>query len=342
MTRELISALVKSDRDNEYLIYTPTAASEDLASFTNVTYRVVPWRRFWTQTVLPRAVSQDELDVFWSPSNVLPRHLNCKSLATIHDLAFMRFPRCYRLKDWFLSWLTARRAAQQATGVITVSRQTKQDLIRYFNVAPDKIKIVYCALPHTHQQASQDEIRHRYSLPNRFLLVVGRIEPRKNPLNIVRAFGSIARRNPDMHLVFVGPAQTSHHHRVISLVNKLKLNDRIHFLGFVPIDDLFTTYQMADVLLFPSLYEGFGIPILEAWAARTPVVTSDIGAMKEVAESGAILVDPFRPEDIANKVQQALDDSALRSKYIQAGLDRLQDFSWTHSAKKLKNILESL
>lgn len=341
MTRELISALIRQDRDNRYFIYAPRPLPEELLQFPNVVGRVGRSVRFWTQTLLPRMVRGDSLDIFWSPSNILPRGLRCKTLATIHDLAFMRFPRCYKLKDWFLSWLTAYRAARYATNVIAISRQTKQDLIHYFNASPDRIKVIYCALPYTHKQANPEEISHRYNLPSRFLLSVGRIEPRKNPLNIVLAFKLIAPDWPDLHLVFVGPI-TSYAHRVQLLVDRAGLHSRVHFLGFVPLDDLFTIYQMAQILVFPSLYEGFGIPILESWAAHTPVVTSQGGATQEVAEDAAVLIDPFSAQDIAAKLKLLLGDETLCKKYIQAGTSRLQQFSWKHSASKLKTVLENL
>jgi len=341
MTRELVYALVKQDRDNYYFIYTPKPLASELLNFSNVTGRVGRAAKFWSQTTLPLMARKDNLDIFWSPSNILPRSLKCKTLATVHDLAFMKFPRCYRLKDWFLSWLTVKRAVN-ATCAMTVSRQTKQDIIRYFGASPDKVKVVYCALPHTHKQASPDEIRRRYSLPDKFLLTVGRIEPRKNSLNIVRAFSEVADEIPDVHLVFVGPTTGRYLRRVRLLVDRLGLHSRVHFLGFIPLDDLFTMYQMAEVFVFPSLYEGFGIPILEAWAARTPVITSNAGATKEVAEDAAMLVNPMSVADIANKINILLKDESARAKYIQAGTSRLQQFSWKHSASKLKNILENL
>ncbi len=341
MTRELIHALLKCDKDNHYFIYTPKPLTGELLNFSNATSRVGKAVKFWTQTTLPQMAGRDRLDIFWAPSNILPQGLKCKTLATVHDLAFMKFPRCYRLKDWFLSWLTVRRAVN-ATCAMTVSRQTKQDLIRYFGASPDRVKVVYCALPYTHKQASPGDIRHRYHLPARFLLTVGRIEPRKNSANIVKAFAEVAQEMSDLHLVFVGPVKGKHPRRVQLLIDRLGLHSRVHFLGFVPLDDLFTMYQMAEVLVFPSLYEGFGIPILEAWAARTPVLTSNTGATKEVAEDAAILVNPLSISDIAEKIKILLQDELVRAKYIQAGTSRLQQFSWRHSASKLKNILENL
>ncbi len=341
MSRELITALIKQDRDNQYFVYAPKPLPEEILRFPNVTGRVGKIVRFWTQTLLPRMIKRDNLDVFWSPSNILPRAVKCKTLATIHDLAFMRFPRCYRIKDWFLSWLTAYRAVKYATSIMTVSRQTKQDLVHYFDASLDQIKVIYCALPYTHQQANPQDIKHKYNLPDTFLLSVGRIEPRKNPTNIILAFKMIAPEFPDLHLVFVGPP-TSYLRKVQSLIDRSGLHSRVHLLGFVPLDDLFTIYQMAQVLVFPSLYEGFGIPILESWAARTPVVTSNVGATKEVAEDAAALVDPSSPRDIAEKIKNLLKDETIRAKYIQAGTSRLQHFSWKHSAGRLKDILENL
>src|SRR3989344_1734565 len=148
-TRELIYALLQLDHDQQYILYAPAALPQRFQGFPNVINRIIPPAKFWTQTALSDAIAGDNLDVFWSPSNILPRKLPVKVLATVHDLAFMKFPRAYSWRSWLGSWLTVKRARRFATKIITVSQQTKTDLIKYFHTLPEQITVIYNALPFT-------------------------------------------------------------------------------------------------------------------------------------------------------------------------------------------------
>jgi glycosyltransferase involved in cell wall biosynthesis len=223
-----------------------------------------------------------------------------------------------------------------ATKIIAISQQTKADLEKYFHIPAARIAVILMSRPF--QVA--DPKPGRLHLPDNFLLVVGRIEPRKNPLNIIRAFSKMTGVYPDLHLVFAGPATGAR--AVRDLAKRYGLTQRIHLLGFVSDPDLHALYHRARLLLFPSLYEGFGLPILEAFAYDLPVVTSDLGALKEVAGEAAVLVDPTSPDSIAVGVRQLLDNADARAHYVAMGSKRLEDFSWEHSAKQLLNLINLL
>jgi glycosyltransferase involved in cell wall biosynthesis len=334
-TRDLVSALLKLDQRNQYLIYTSVRLPEHWHK-PNVVNRVIPPTRLWTQTALSRAIASDNLDVWWSPSNILPRKLPKKVLATVHDLAFIKFPRAYTFKNWLGSWLTVWRARRLATKIIAISQQTKSDLERYFQTPAEQIVIVPMAQPFL----AESTFPLKYPIPDKFILVVGRIESRKNPFNIVYAFAELAHAHPDLHLVFAGPP--THGHAVKKLAKRYGVDGRVHLFGFVSDFGLVKLYRRAQVLLFPSLYEGFGIPILEGFVHETPVVTSNTGALKEVAGDAAVLVDPTSPASIAGGVRRLLDNPETRAHYVAMGNKRSQDFSWDKSAEKLLTLINSL
>lgn len=341
-SRELIHALIKTDQENHYFLYSSTPLSSRWLNFENVENKVVRADKYWTQKALPLSISKDNLHVFWSPAYMLPPKLKgIKTIATIHDVAFMSFFNAYSIKDWLLSFFTTMRAKFSATKILAVSEQTKSDLKKYFLIPDGKIEVVYNAVSHIHLRPNLQDIHDKYKLPEQFLLVVGRIELRKNTANILESFKTISQNHPDLHLVFSGP--TTHLPAVLEAkVYDWGLKSKVHVIGFVHELDVPMLYRSAEALLFPSLYEGFGLPIIESFAAGTPVITTNYGAPAEIAGKAAMLVNPKDPYNIAMAVSHLLNDEDLKTKYVQAGYERLKNFSWEKSANKLKNIINSL
>jgi len=336
VTRDLLRSLLAQDYDNHYFLYTPAPLPEVWLKFPQVTNRVLPPRFFWVLTRLSPALVQDHLDLFWSPSNLLPFHLPNKVLATIHDLAAFYFPRAYSLRSRLLSWLTTRRAIQFATKVLVVSQQTKTDLVTKFKLAPERVAVIPNALP---QLPTAD-----LSTPAQFstyLLMVGRVEARKNPLTAIKAFALIAQQYPKLQLVFAGGFGFQSDD-IKQLVEEVGLSHRIHFLGFVDANILANLYIHATAVLFPSLYEGFGLPVLEAFHYGIPVIASTAPAVAEVAGDGAILVDPTDAIGLSQAIVKLLEEPELRAHLIEQGTHRLQEYSWQQSAEKLLIIIKSL
>ncbi|MDD5605764.1 MAG: glycosyltransferase family 1 protein [Patescibacteria group bacterium] len=341
-SRELIHHLLKLDRDNHYIIYTPKPLPSRWRDLPNVTNHVVVANRFWTQRALPVAIREDHLDIFWSPAYMLPPGLTgIKTIATIHDVAFMKFPLAYKVRDWALSFSTVLKAKVGATKILAVSQQTKQDLKKIFGIGERRIEVVYNAVSHYHLRPNLQDIHEKYHLPEQFLLTVGRVEPRKNSTKILESFCVIAQNHPQLHLVFAGP-KNQLSVRLEAEAKAAGLEHRVHFIGFVAELDLPMLYRAAEIFLFPSLYEGFGLPILESFAAGTPVITTNFGAPAEVANHAALLVNPHDTNAIVRAVSHLVGDEELKTKLVQAGYERLKDFSWEASAAKLKSIIDTL
>ncbi len=335
VTHELIHALLKRDRDNQYLLYTPTPLNPSWLRYPNVENRVLPSRRFWIWRSLSPAVSKDHLDLFWSPSNILPPKLPAKSIATVHDLAFIHFPQAYSWVNRLRSWLTIRRAVRFASKIIAVSEQTKKDITTKFNLPEEKVVVIPNALPD-----SPSSVPIPYILGG-YILVVGRVEARKNPITAIKAFALIAPTYPKLRLVFAGNFGFQAE-QAKDLVQKLGLSERIQFLGFTDKKVLANLYAHARIILFPSLYEGFGLPILEAFYYGIPVVASNTPALSEVAEDAALLVPPTDTVAMSHALSQLLDDPELRTGLIEKGTVQLQNYSWENSAEKLLGVINSI
>jgi len=335
VTRELLQALLAADTANQYILYTPIPLGPDWQRYPQATIKMLPKTPWWVWRRLGPALPQDHLDAFWSPSNLLPSHLPPRSLATVHDLAFMHFPRYYSWRSRWLSWLTVWRAARLATRIIAVSEQTKQDLINKFKVAADRIVAIPNALPHLPIAAVTPVVNGDY------ILVVGRVEARKNPTAAIKAFALIAADYPKLQLVFAGsPGFQAEHAK--QLAQALGLADRIQFLGFISPQTLADLYAYAKILLFPSFYEGFGLPVLEAFHYGVPVVASTTPAVSEVAGDAALLVEPTDTVGISRALVRLLEEPELRAELIAKGVERLKQFTWDVSAGQLRELINNL
>jgi glycosyltransferase involved in cell wall biosynthesis len=222
-----------------------------------------------------------------------------------------------------------------ADRVLVVSEATKQDLMRHCRVDGQKVRVIYNGVSERFHPLTEslDSVRLRYNLPERFVLFVGTVEPRKNLARLVEAFNRVGRKIAHS-LVVVGAKgwKTSPIYREIG---RSPLRDRIHVTGFVADGDLPAVYNLADAFVYPSLYEGFGIPVVEAMACGTPVVTSDVSALPEVAGDAAVLVDPLDVAQLAEAIERVLHDETLREMLRAKGIERAKRFSWDASAAKV-------
>lgn len=336
VTKNLIIALLAQAKDDQFIFYTPEPLDDSWQKYPNLINRVLPPKRFWLISQLSRSLAEDQLDVFWSPSNILPFKLPAKSIATVHDLAFMYFPQAYSLTSRLRSWLTVYRATKVATKIIAVSSATKSDLISRFNLPTNKVEVVPNALP----QLPEAKVEVA-AIDGDYILLVGRVELRKNPLTAIKAFGLIAKQYPKLQLVFTGSdgfgSQSAR-----ELAKTIGLADRIHFLGFVNGSQLANLYLHAKLVLFPSLYEGFGLPVLEAFHYGVPVIASDTPAVVEVAGDSAILVAPKDSIAMSQAISKLLDSPQLRAELIEKGARQLSQYSWEESATKLLSIIKQL
>lgn len=293
----------------------------------------LPAARFWTLRTLAGEMRRSPPDLLFVPSHVIPP-VHPLSVVTVHDLGYLVEPEGHepvhrKLLDWTTRW-----NCRAASGVIAVSGSTKRDLIEYLGVHEGKIRVIshgvpehFCPAP----KADIDRVRHVYSLPDRFVLAVGTLHPRKNVERLIQAFERLAPESPELGLVLCG-GQGWHADRILDRARRSPFARRIHQVGFLPEQDMPAIYSAADALAFVSLHEGFGLPLLEAMACGTPVVIADRSALPEISAGAAARVNPFDADAIARGIQSVLSNDQLRATMIAQGFERVARFSWENSA----------
>ena len=297
-------------------------------------------RPFWDHGLLPLAAAKRQPDLFFSPLSVVPWFLNIPKVVAIHDLGFLRFTQIQPIK-YRLYWQAAlRRSVRVADRIIGVSESTRKDILELLEGDPKRVKLIYEAVnPFFLDEPTPDEesrILGALGLHSPFILTVGTVEPRKNYATVLKAFNRILQHRHDPRLVIVGsPGWLSEHIAYI-----IQRRRSILWLDSADNGTLRVLYKNAAVFLFPSLYEGFGLPVLEAMACGTPVVSSDAGSLPEVAGDAALYVSPEDSEGISHAVLRFMDDSALREEYVAKGRKNVQRFSWESSAKKTWQVFD--
>lgn len=294
-----------------------------------------PGRIVWEQIVAPVVSARAGLDVLFCPVNVVPLASAVPSVVTVHDLAFLSHPEAFHAaKRRYLTAMT-RLSVRRARRVIAVSAHTRDDLVRHFGVNPARVVVIPNAADERFRPSADRDTLARFraknALPERYILFVGTLEPRKNLRRLIEAFARIAGDQPDVKLVIVGASGwlTSD---LAPLVHAHHLRDRIIFMGYVQDDALPLWYQGASVFCYPSLYEGFGLPVLEAMACGTPVVTSRTSSLPEVTGEAALLVDPTDVPGIARALTALLADGARRRELAAAGRAHARRYSWERTA----------
>jgi glycosyltransferase involved in cell wall biosynthesis len=299
-------------------------------------------KTLWMQLFLPWQLSRVAAEVCHFTNSVAPSWTPCPSIVTIHDATLWLFPQYHPRRRLLAMRPFIPLGVRRATAVITVSANSKRDLVRILKVPEDKVHIIYEApgpefrpLEHTE---FLDLIRQRYGLPNGFILYVGTIEPRKNLVRLLHAFERLRRDGyPSHDLVLVG-SRGWRDGDVFRSVERLGLRDVVRVLGYVPTKDLVALYNVADALVFPSMHEGFGLPVVEAMACGTPVVTSPNGSLAEVAGTAAEMVDPTEPDCIATGLRNVLSNPDRRAELRAAGLARAARFSWEQAAAQTRQV----
>jgi glycosyltransferase involved in cell wall biosynthesis len=295
------------------------------------------------QIKVPLALRREGVTLFHAPHYVLPRLVHCRSVVTIHDCIHLMFPQ-YLPNRVALSYARTSRAmaAGRATRVLTVSESSKTDIMRFFGTDASKIDVIYNAFDQRFgiEPAEEDvvRVRERYQLHDEFVLYAGNVKPHKNLERLIDAFHLVRRRGLDrLKLVMIGD-DISKYASLRRAVHQHQLHKYVRFLGYLPQETLAVMYRLAGVFVFPSLYEGFGLPPLEAMASGTPVVTSNVSSLPEVAGDAAQLVDPYDPEAIADGIYRVLTDVDLRRELRRRGLARARQFSWETSVRRVREI----
>jgi glycosyltransferase involved in cell wall biosynthesis len=344
--RNLLRHLARLDHDTEYVLL---CRDEDmpLAGQLGENFRGVlersPHYSIREQLHIPYVLMRERPDVYHAPHYVLPPAVPCRSVVTIHDTIHLMFPQYLPNKGAYayarsLMWAAARRSDR----ILTVSESSKRDIMHYFGVSPEKIVVVYNALDErfgTEPPAEEvARVRERFQLDHGFVLYVGNIKPHKNLVRLIDAFDGLRRDGfDDLKLLIIGD-EISRWPALRRAVHRHKLHKHVRFLGFQTDQTLASLYRLAAVFVFPSLYEGFGLPPLEAMASGTPVVTSNVSSLPEVAGDAAVLVDPYDADAIRDGIKRVLTDPVLRQELRRKGLQRAREFSWERSVARTREI----
>ena len=271
-------------------------------------------------------------DLFFSPGYNTPLYCRSPFVFTIHDLSHIFCPQNSSLAIKLYYATIMKRACHRAAKILTVSEFTRRQIVEWSNVSPEKVVKVACGVDVAYRPEGD-----AYPLPFPYLLCVSNRKRHKNEFRVVEAFAKAAI-DPRMHLVFTGEPTTD----LLRRIELLHVRARIDFLGSVPEPMLPALYRGASAMVFPSLYEGFALPVVEAMACGTPVVTSNVSAMPEIAGDATLLVDPSSVEQIADAMQQILSDASLRKQLRERGLTRASQFSWARTATKVQALLSHI
>jgi glycosyltransferase involved in cell wall biosynthesis len=348
--RNLLRQLARQDRQTEFVVFCRPEDRETLASLGEnfrAVVEIAPTYSIAEQVRLPIAIRREGVTLYHAPHYVLPPLVRCRSVVTIHDCIHLMFPQ-YLPNRLALEYArtSISLAARRATRVLTVSESSKRDILRFVSTESDKITVIYNAYDERFGVEPREEdvvrVRERYQLHDEFVLYAGNVKPHKNLERLIVAFDLVRKRGLDhLKLVLIGD-DISRYSALRRAVHQHQLHKYVRFLGYLPEETLAVMYRLAGLFVFPSLYEGFGLPPLEAMASGTPVVTSNVSSLPEVAGDAAILVDPHDPHAIADGVYRLLTDEHLRRDLRLKGLARARQFSWEESVRRVRAIYEEV
>ena len=338
---QLIRAMLALDTPHRWILYFRTPPPADLFPATPaVEQRVIPWPRLWTHTRFAAALWRTRPDVTFVPSHVLPVWFPGPAVVTVHDLGYVYFPDAHpNLARRYLDWST-RRNVRRATRILADSLATANDIAAHYHVPENKITLVYPgvneSLAPVRDPAALAAVRARYGLPQKYLLFVGTLQPRKNIARIVEAYARwrAAQGQTNVGLVLAGPRGWLYDQRWTEGVEGVIMS------GYIDESDVAALYSGALALLFPTLHEGFGFPVLEAMRCGTPVIASTVSSLPEVAGPAALLVNPRDVGAIAAGIERIVSDDALRADLIAKGFKQAARFTWRRAAEQTIEALQ--
>lgn len=302
-------------------------------------------RLLWEQIAFPRMIREMELNLLHSPHYTMPLSLSIPSVVTYHDMIFFIHPEKHTFaKRYFFPWMM-RRSSKKAAKIITDSENTCRDAMRFLDISPDKITTVHLGYQDIFRKIDDQKrlnaIRTQYELPDQYIFYAGAIEPRKNVPLLLTVFEKLVQQGFPHHLVLAGGLGWQYED-VLTQIDAMQAKDRVHRVGHVPYTDLPIFYNLADVFVYPSVYEGFGLPPLEGMACGTPVITSNISSMPEFVADAGILTPPDDEAALLQAVTKVLSDDDLRQRLSKDGPIRAANFTWKHTAEKTLQIYEQV
>lgn len=357
-SRYVVEILCRLIPENEYVLYAPRMCrnrrvEDEFLRHCPQLQTIYPesgvWKRLkslWRTFGVTARLQSDGIDVFHGLSNELPLNIRkahrVRSIVTIHDLIFLRYPEYYHWIDRKIYTYKFRKACENADVIVAISECTKRGIISYFHISESKIRVVYqgCDVSFTKTATAEkrQEVRKKYHLPEHYILNVGSIEERKNVLLAVKA---LLQLPPHIHLVIVG-RRTPYTDKVDAFIRAHQLEERVHILSGVPFADLPAIYQQAETFVYPSRFEGFGIPIVEALHSGVPVIAATGSCLEEAGGPDSIYVHPDDVNTLADAIQHVSSDTTLRQKMTKKGKEYVCRFSEKEQAEQLTGIYKAL
>jgi glycosyltransferase involved in cell wall biosynthesis len=339
---QLLVNLNKIDKKNNYIIYLPQKPTADLPKEAkNWHYKIVGPKKMWTLIGLSLEFlfRRSKPDVFFSPTHYLPIFAPKKSAISILDVSYIHFPELFKSAD--LAQLTkwTKYSVGKASRVFTISQASKDDIIKEYKFPGYKIAVTYPGIRNVlSSELGMDDFRNKYEIKKDYVLFVGTLQPRKNVSRLIEAFSKLKE---DVELVIVGKKGWLYE-EILEAPKKYKVENKVKFLDSVTDDDLPAFYKNALCFILPSLYEGFGLPVLEAMKYGCPVITSNVSSLPEVGGDAALYADPQNTQDIKEKLELMINDKGLRTKLIEKGYEQVKKFSWEKTARETLNVLTKL
>jgi glycosyltransferase involved in cell wall biosynthesis len=348
---DLLLELAKIDFKNRYFLYTPDELEGKLNKLpSSFREKVLTWspKYLWTMLRLSYEMKNNPPELLFVPAHIIPFFSPGKTITTIHDVGFRRFPHLYSNLELKYHNFGLNQAIKKASKIITISEFSKKEMIELCDIDPEKIKVVYQGFnsnkyrPITDKEEI-DKVRSKYKLPKNYLLFVGRLNFKKNIPNLIKAFKRVILNKDfkDIKLVLVGQPETGYE-TIKKEIHDQNIRDKVIELGWTESCDMPYIMNGAQVFVFPSKYEGFGIPPLEAMSCKIPVAAANVASIPEVVGNAALLFNPDSPDDMAEKILELLENNALREKLVELGNNRVKEFSWPKCAKETLEVFNSL
>lgn len=349
----LLLELAKIDHINRYFLYTPDELKGKLKDLPdNFNEKVLKWlpKYLWTMLRLSMEMISQAPDTLFVPAHIIPLIAPSNTITTIMDVGFLRRPEVYPQKELKYHNFGLKQAIKKAKKILTISEFTKKEMIELCGIDPDRIKVIYLGFDTgifkpINDQEKIKQVLKKYKIPTdcKYFFYVGRLEEKKNTPGLVKAFGKFIRDNSNQSIKLVLAGSPGHNYEEIKrIIREYNISSEVIETGWVDESDLPYLYNGSMAFVFPSFYEGFGLPLLEAMSCGTPIIASNVASIPEVAQGSALLFNPNKPEDIKRAMVDIVGSNEKRNELIKRGLKRVKDFSWEKCARETLEEIEKV
>lgn len=348
-TYQLLNFIKKLDKENEYLIIWPDSCETEFVLAQNININLLPQQldKFWEEIMIKEIILQNDIDIYHVPQNGigLPLSKKCSYIITLHDIIPFRLPETVGPSYLKIFRDIVPKIVKITDCIITVSEFSKKDICEYFDIDPSKVFVTYLAAEDIYKPLPEDEVKtfllQKFNIDFPYILYVGGFSPRKNLKRLVKAYSLIKEKIEPISLVIPGKFSRSYE-EIKNLVENLNLTSHVHFLSYVDVEYMPYIYNGALLFVYPSLYEGFGLPPLEAMACKVPTIASNTTCLPEVLKDAALYVDPYSEEDIAQKILLVLENVELRNQLAQKGYLLSKSYSWEKTVLNTLKIYQQI